>query len=201
MSLFREWANRARKEGLDGAIISQIIRDPNFEQNLHSIIAQFAEKRRAATFPAIQPAQAESAAGSEAGSQEDQSGQTESTPQVESVSTAGQPPTSIPADTDAGTTRITEASTSDMPDIAGTLSNVKRDLIKSYSLSSPSWRRLVATVPLRDMKPVTRLRRSDTDKYIAVPEGGEHEQGDFSSYKVTYSPKKYEPGSTSHGRC
>ena len=49
-------------------------------------------------------------------------------------------------------------------------------------------------VPLTDMKTVIRLRRSDTDAFQEVLEGGEHVQGQFSSYKVEYTPKKYELG-------
>jgi len=91
-------------------------------------------------------------------------------------------------------TNLSEATTSDFADFVGDSSNVERELIRSYSVAQPNWRKLVSLVPLRDMKTVTRLRRSDTDRYLAVPEGGEHEQGDFSSYKVTYEPKKYERG-------
>ena len=89
---------------------------------------------------------------------------------------------------------LREGTTSDFADLVGDSSNVERDLIKSYELAPSNWKKFVNTVPLRDMKTVTRLRRSDTDRYLAVPEGGEHEQGDFSTYKVTYTPQKYERG-------
>ena len=89
---------------------------------------------------------------------------------------------------------LREATTSDFSDLVGDSSNVERDLIKSYELAPSNWKKFVNTVPLRDMKTVTRLRRSDTDRYLAVPEGGEHEQGDFSTYKVEYTPQKYERG-------
>jgi phage major head subunit gpT-like protein len=90
--------------------------------------------------------------------------------------------------------RLTEATTSDFGDLVGDTSNVERDLIKAWDIAPSNWRKIVGIVPLRDMKTVTRLRRSDTDRYQVVPEGAEHEQGSFSSYKVTYTPKKYERG-------
>ncbi len=90
--------------------------------------------------------------------------------------------------------QLKEATTSDFADFVGDSSNVERELMRSYNVSPANWRKLVTIVPLRDMKTVTRLRRSDTDRYEVVPEGAEHEQGDFSSYKVTYTPKKYERG-------
>jgi hypothetical protein len=89
---------------------------------------------------------------------------------------------------------LKEASTSDFPDLVGKTSNVEAELIKAYEIAPSSWRRLVTTVPLRDMKTIIRLRRSDTDKYLAVPEGAECDQGSFSTYKVSYAPKKYERG-------
>lgn len=91
-------------------------------------------------------------------------------------------------------TSLREASTSDFADLVGKTSNLERDLIRAYESGLSTWRNLVTVVPLRDMKPVIRLRRSDTDRYLEVPEGGEHEQGDFSVYKVTYTPAKYERG-------
>jgi len=91
-------------------------------------------------------------------------------------------------------TTLKEATTSDFADLVGDTSNVERDLIQSASHAGSNWRKLVTRVPLRDMKTVTRLRRSDTDRYLVVPEGAEHEQAEFSSYKVTYDPKKYERG-------
>jgi len=90
--------------------------------------------------------------------------------------------------------QLKEATTSDFADFVGDSSNVERELMRSYNVAPANWRKLVTIVPLRDMKTVTRLRRSDTDRYEVVPEGAEHEQGDFSSYKVTYTPKKYERG-------
>ena len=39
MSLLREWAHRAQKEGLDGAMIRQILNDKNFEETAASLIA------------------------------------------------------------------------------------------------------------------------------------------------------------------
>ncbi|MCX6646199.1 MAG: Mu-like prophage major head subunit gpT family protein [bacterium] len=89
---------------------------------------------------------------------------------------------------------LREGTTSDFADLVGDSSNVERDLIKSYELAPSNWKKFVNTVPLRDMKTVTRLRRSDTDRYLMVPEGGEHEQGEFSTYKVTYTPQKFERG-------
>ena len=91
-------------------------------------------------------------------------------------------------------TQLKEATTSDFSDLVGDSSNVERDLIRSAGMAPSNWRKLVNVIPLRDMKTVTRLRRSDTDRYEVVPEGAEHKQGDFSSYKVTYEPKKYERG-------
>ncbi len=91
-------------------------------------------------------------------------------------------------------TALKEATTSDFADFVGDSSNVERELIRAYEIAGSNWRKIVNIVPLRDMKTVTRLRRSDTDRYEVVPEGAEHEQGDFSSYKVTYTPKKYERG-------
>jgi len=91
-------------------------------------------------------------------------------------------------------TQLKEATTSDFADLVGDTSNVERELIHSADLAPSNWKKLVNIVPLRDMKTVTRLRRSDTDRYEVVPEGAEHEQGDFSSYKVTYDPMKYERG-------
>jgi len=90
--------------------------------------------------------------------------------------------------------KLREATTSDFADFVGDSSNVERELLRSYEIALANWRKLVTAIPLRDMKTVTRLRRSDTDRYQVVPEGGEHEQGDFSSYKVTYAPQKYERG-------
>jgi len=90
--------------------------------------------------------------------------------------------------------QLTEGTTSDFSDLVGDSSNVERELLRSYNIAPGNWRKIVTSVPLRDMKEVTRLRRSDTDRYEVVPEGAEHEQGDFSSYKVTYTPKKYERG-------
>jgi hypothetical protein len=89
---------------------------------------------------------------------------------------------------------LREGTTSDFADLVGDSSNVERDLIKSYEFAPSNWKKFVNTVPLRDMKTVTRLRRSDTDRYLMVAEGGEHEQGEFSTYKVTYTPMKYERG-------
>jgi hypothetical protein len=89
---------------------------------------------------------------------------------------------------------LREATTSDFADFVGDSSGVERDLLKSYNIAPGNWRKIVETLPLKDMKTVTRLRRSDTDRFEVVPEGGEHEQGDFSSYKVTYTPQKYERG-------
>lgn len=94
----------------------------------------------------------------------------------------------------AAASSLLEATTSDFPDLVGDNSNVERELIRAYDIAPSNWRKLVTSIPLRDMKTVTRLRRSDTDRYQAVAEGAEHEQGDFSSYKVTYTPKKYERG-------
>ena len=91
-------------------------------------------------------------------------------------------------------TQLKEATTSDFSDLVGDSSNVERDLIRSAGMAPSNWHKIVNTVPLRDMKTVTRLRRSDTDRYEVVPEGAEHKQGDFSHYKVTYEPKKYERG-------
>jgi hypothetical protein len=89
---------------------------------------------------------------------------------------------------------LREATTSDFSDLVGKTSNVERELIKAYEFATANWRRIVNSVPLRDIETVTRLRRSDTDRYLPVAEGAEHEEGDFSSYKVTYTPKKYERG-------
>jgi phage major head subunit gpT-like protein len=89
---------------------------------------------------------------------------------------------------------LREGTTSDFADLVGDSSNVERDLIKSYELAPSNWKKFANTVPLRDMKTVTRLRRSDTDRYLMVAEGSEHEQGEFSTYKVTYTPMKYERG-------
>jgi hypothetical protein len=89
---------------------------------------------------------------------------------------------------------LREATTSDFRDLVGDSSNLERELIRSYNITPSNWRKFVNVVPLRDMKTVTRLRRSDTDQYLEVPEGAEHEQGDFSTYKVEYLPKKYERG-------
>lgn len=91
-------------------------------------------------------------------------------------------------------TDLREGTTSDFPDLVGDSSGVERDLIRAWEISPSNWRKFVQTVPLRDMKTVTRMRRSDTDRYLMVPEGAEHEQGDFSTYKVTYTPQKYERG-------
>ncbi len=91
-------------------------------------------------------------------------------------------------------TGLKEATTSDFADFVGDSSNVERELLRSYDIAPSNWRKIVTLVPLRDMKTVTRLRRSDTDRYEVVPEGAEHEQGSYSSYKVTYDPKKYERG-------
>ena len=133
MSLLREWAKTAHKQGYDGSLIRQIIADRDFESHaLEGAVAAASELR--------------------------------------------------------------EATTSDFSDLVGENSNVERELIKAYSIAPSNWRKLVNSVPLRDMKTVTRLRRSDTDRYEVVAEGAEHEQGNFSSYKVTYTPMKYERG-------
>jgi len=133
MGLLHEWARRAHERGFSGSLISQILKDDDFESNaLEGMIEAMGNLR--------------------------------------------------------------EASTSDFADLVGKTSNVEHELIKAYDIATPNWRKIVNAIPLRDMKPVTRLRRSDTDRYIAVPEGAEHDQGSFSSYKVTYTPKKYERG-------
>jgi hypothetical protein len=133
MTLLHEWAHKAQDQNISGALIRQIIKDPDFEKNA-----------------------------------------------IESVIRS--------------VTNLREASTSDFPDLVGDSSNVERDLIRAYKNAPANWRRLVTAVQLRDMKPVTRLRRSDTDQYLRVLEGAEHEQGSFSTYKVTYEPRKYELG-------
>jgi len=90
--------------------------------------------------------------------------------------------------------RLKEASTSDFGDLVGKDTGVDRALIDDWRIAESSWYKFVDMVPLTDMKTVTRLRRSDTDAYQEVLEGGEHVQGQFSSYKVEYTPKKYELG-------
>lgn len=90
--------------------------------------------------------------------------------------------------------KLKEATTSDFADFVGDSSSIERELIKSWNFAKSNWRKFVQIVPIRDMKTVTRLRRSDTDRYLPVPEGAEHEQGEFSSYKVTWTPMKYERG-------
>ncbi len=94
----------------------------------------------------------------------------------------------------AAASSLKEATTSDFADLVGDSSNVERELIRAYDIAPSNWRKLVSMIPLRDVKTITRLRRSDTDRYLVVPEGAEHEQGDWSSYKVTYTPVKYERG-------
>ena len=74
-------------------------------------------------------------------------------------------------------TRFTEATTSDFPDSVGDDSNVEREMIRTCSFARSNWKKIVRTVPLGDFKPVTRLRRSDTDKYLLTIEGAEHLQG------------------------
>jgi len=90
--------------------------------------------------------------------------------------------------------KLKEATTSDFSDLVGRTSNVERELIKAYEIAPANWRKMVNIIPIRDMKTVTRLRRSDTDRYLVVPEGAENKQSEFSSNKVTYTPKKYERG-------
>ncbi len=90
--------------------------------------------------------------------------------------------------------RIAEATTSDFEDFAGKDSGVDRALIDDWRIADSSWYKFVDIVPISDMKTVTRLRRSDVDSFAEVLEGGEHVQGQFSSYKVEYTPKKYELG-------
>jgi hypothetical protein len=89
---------------------------------------------------------------------------------------------------------LKEGSTSDFSDLVGKTSNVERELFRAYDIAPSNWHKIVNVIPLRDLKTVTRLRRSDSDRYLAVAEAAEHKQGDYSSYKVTYTPKKYERG-------
>jgi hypothetical protein len=89
---------------------------------------------------------------------------------------------------------LREGSTSDFSDLVGKTSNVERELIRAYEIAPSNWHKIVNLIPLRDMKTVTHLRRSDTDRYLAVAEAAEHKEGSYSSYKVTYTPKKYERG-------
>jgi hypothetical protein len=95
--------------------------------------------------------------------------------------------------TDAHAT-LREGSSSDFPELVGEMSNVKREILRGRKLAVSNWRKFVRIVPLNNIKTVTRQRMSDTDRYLPVPQGAEHEQGSFSSYKVTYVPHKYERG-------
>ncbi|MCG3152109.1 MAG: hypothetical protein GEEBNDBF_01397 [bacterium] len=87
---------------------------------------------------------------------------------------------------------IREATTSDFPDLVGAQSQVERALIAQAALQTPTWRKYARIASLGDLKPVSRLRRSDTDRFGVVLEGAEAGQGNFSSYRVDYSPAKYE---------
>jgi len=91
-------------------------------------------------------------------------------------------------------TALKEAGTSDFEDFVGKDTGVDRALLDDWRIADSSWYKFVDIVPLTDMKTVTRLRRSDTDSFLEVLEGGEHVQGQFSSYKVEYTPGKYELG-------
>jgi hypothetical protein len=89
---------------------------------------------------------------------------------------------------------LLESTTSDFSDLVGKTANVEHELIRAYDVAPSNWHKIVNVIPLQDMKPVTRLRRSDTDRYLEVAEAAEHVQGDYSTYKVEYVPKKYERG-------
>ena len=151
MGLLREWAERADAMGIRGSLISQILKDENFETHAAEAFARAAEPR--------------------------------------------------PPDRLTGTRldaaliiALKEASTSDFEDFVGKDTGVDRALLDDWRIAESSWYKFVDIVPLTDMKTVTRLRRSDTDSFSEVLEGGEHVQGQFSSYKVIYTPKKYELG-------
>lgn len=88
--------------------------------------------------------------------------------------------------------RLQEATTSDFPDLVGGTSAVERALIDTATLAPPAYRRYARIASLPDLKPVKRLRRSDTDRFGLVPEAAEAGQGNFSSYTVDYTPGKYE---------
>lgn len=88
--------------------------------------------------------------------------------------------------------RLSEATTSDFPELVGTQSAVERALIDFAALTPPAYRKYARIASLPDMKPVKRLRRSDTDRFGKVLEAAEAGQGNFSSYAVDYTPSKYE---------
>lgn len=87
---------------------------------------------------------------------------------------------------------LTEATSTDFPDLVGSQANVQRALMDRAELAPPGYRKYARIASLTDMKQVKRLRRSDTDRFGSVAEGGEATQGTFSSYTVEYTPKKYE---------
>ena len=262
-SRIREWAEWARRDGLSGQIMEQVIKDEDFEENVlegleliagrisgeirpeleelikdvekldrerpeESMAMGFLRKRKAGMSPGSGVSGAGSnvlkahwtedhaqnahvtggqnahvTSGSSAGSGkaiEQEESMQEGVEEENQEFVVGKnlsEETSSEAVMTEGTSNeavITEATTSDFPDLVGEDSAVKRQLIKGRKYAVSSWRKFSRIVPLNNMKTVTRLRRSDTDRYLPVAEGSEHEQGGFSEYKVTYAPKKYERG-------
>ncbi|MEO7995627.1 MAG: Mu-like prophage major head subunit gpT family protein, partial [bacterium] len=90
------------------------------------------------------------------------------------------------------TALLQEATSTDFPDIVGAQASVQRALMDRAMAEPPSYRKYARIASLADMKQVKRLRRSDSDRYTAVPEGGEALQGAFSSHTAVYTPSKYE---------
>ncbi len=233
MSLLREWARRACKEGLDGRIISQILTDEDFEENILEgieIVASGAE---------IPDVQDETANGtripgetvngsripnvpnphdmgetssprsrtssprsrtSSSGSRTSSPGSETITPGLETLNEdtgkAGELSEGELSERDGldQEVELIEATTSDFGDLVGDTSGVKRAMIKEYSFREPVWKKFARIVPLRDMNTVKRLRKSHTDHFELVPQGAEFGQGNFTSWSVSYAPKKYERG-------
>jgi len=191
---------RARQDsGLDSQIINQILLDQNFEENIieaMEIVA--ANPLNPGSFPLREGDK----------SQDDQTAHTESeltdsTQSAESTGLTEQVESLIESVEEAlsgpqfdRNSELSEATTSDFSDLVGDGSNVERTLIKSYNRADSNWRKIVSVVPLSNMKSMARHRRSDTDKYILTPQGSEVEMGSWSTYSVTYTPKKYERGAS-----
>lgn len=96
------------------------------------------------------------------------------------------------AERQLGMVQEAAAVTGDFPDLTGPQSAVERSLMAAALLTTPSYRKYARLANLADLKPVKRMRRSDTDRFSVVEEGELAPAGGFSSYTVEYAPAKYE---------
>jgi len=234
MSILRKWAEKARREGINGRLIEQILHDDHFTENVCEAMEIIASGKNSPDQHAVPVTERGCVTGgmsaphsvsleestepdSETGADVSDSPETicdageggtgvsneAETPMMDEITESGEGSSddlSVEGNHKAGSgpssfaIRLREATTSDFPDFTGDDSVIRREMIKGYSYGQSNWRKLVRVIPLSNMKTNTRLRRSDTDKYLEVPESGEVPMGEFSSYKVTYTPMKYERG-------